>query len=495
MRAGVGRPVVKRWGRRAAAVFVFTVVAGLATATSAMANIRGELQRFSECPFNSPIVGGCLYSATTSGEFVVGKGTVPITKTIILQAGLNTEGELIPPENGNELSKTPLQVPGGLVGIELPGNFTEVTATAEMAGKGSYVNSINLPLKVKLDNIALGGNCRIGSESEPLSLHLTYETTNPPPPNKPISGKVTLSQRGPVTVLTGTLVDNAFAAPGANGCTLLPLVGDLAVNLKEGLPAAAGNNTAIMTGVTELVPATTVKAILPLPELGRCTKVEGVREGGRLVYHGAWSTNCGIELPEKNGKWEWAPGPGAARKFKAVSKTVKLETVGKTAVTCTASTSEGEYTGAKTQVVVMKLTGCKQKTTPCQSSSTAGEIQTAALDGSLDFIKENLHGETPIVGVDLTPASGSKLATFECGGKAMSLSGSVIVPVTVLDKPEAFFHAIAAATAGKQLPEAFEEGPKDTLTLASSGGEEQAGLTATMTVTNGETLEIKSLPN
>ena len=490
------RPAVNRWGRRVGAVLVLMALAALGFAATAMANIRGELQRFGECPVKSPIVGGCLYSATTGGEFIVGKGTVPITKTIILQAGLNTQGELIPPESGNELSKTPLPIPGGLVGIELPGNFTAVTATAELAGPASYVKSINLPLKVKLDNLLLGGNCYIGSETETLSLHLTYETTNPPPPNKPISGKVTLSQNGPITVLTGTLVDNAFAAPGANGCTLLPPVGDLAVDIKEGLPAAAGNNTAIMSGTTELAPADLVKAILPLPELGRCVKVEPVKEGGKTVYHGGWSTDCGIEVPEKNGRWEWSPGPGTANKFKGLSKTVKLQTVGGSLVTCTASTSEGEYTGAKTQTLSMKLTGCKQKTTLCQSSSAgAGEIRTAALDGSLDFIKENLHGETPLVGVDLKPASGIDLAAFECGGKAMSVSGSVIVPVTVLDKPELAFHEKAAALEGKQLPESFEEEAKDTLTLASSGGEEQAGLTGTFTNTNEEALEIKSLPN
>ena len=70
------------------------------------------------------------------------------------------------------------------------------------------------------------------------------DTTNP-------VGQILLAENG-------TLVDNAFAVPAAKGCgnTLLPIpiitpilqgIVSAAVNLKEGLPAAAGKNTAIMT--------------------------------------------------------------------------------------------------------------------------------------------------------------------------------------------------------------------------------------------------------
>jgi hypothetical protein len=475
---------------RAAVAAALVVAACLGTAGSASANIRAELQRFAECPFDNPNVGGCLYSATNSGEFVVGNGKVPISRTIILQAGIAGAGLLVPPEHGDMVSKTPLPIPGGLVGIELPGNFTEVTATAELAGTAFYHTSIELPLKVKLDNplnLVLGSNCYIGSEAEPISLHLTYEKTNPPPPNEPISGNVKLEERGPIAVLTGTLVDNAFAAPGANGCTVLPPVGDLAVDTKEGLPAAAGHNTAIMTGVTELANAAFVKNVLPTPELGRCTKLPG---------KGFWQKGCGFELAEETGTYAWAPGPGAGSKFSGVSKGIKLETAGKQIIKCEASTSEGQWTGTKTSTMAIKLTNCKDKKAVCQSSgAAAGEIRTAALNGFLDFILEKTKAETPIVGIDLSPASGPNLASFECNGTAMSLSGSVIVPITVVDKPEAEFHEKATETAGQQIPESFEEGPKDTLTLTTPSGAEQVGLAGTITLKNEEPLEVKALPN
>jgi hypothetical protein len=488
----VGRARTLR-GRLLGALAVIGL-AGLALCASASANLRSDLQeKFSECPYNNPLVTGCLYSPTTSGEFIVGNGTVPITKPVILQAGTTgMTGELIPPESGNELSKTALPIPGGLVGIELPGDFTEVTATAELAGTASYTNKINLPLKVKLDNplnVLLGSGCYIGSEAEPLELHLGAETTNPPPPNKPITGSARISSiDGAIRVIEQTFVDNAFAAPGANGCTPLPPVGDLAVNTKEGLPAAAGKNTAIMTGFTYDANALVVKAVLKLPELGRC--VQSPTHSGEF-----FDSACLAETDRApEGKYEWLPGPGPANKFKGASTTMTLETVGHTKITCPASSSEGEYTGPKTQTVSLRLTGChtgsRATLKSCQSSGAgAGEIQTSTLAGSLDFIKENVMPTLPVLGVDLKPVSGTELAAIECGGSPQALSGSVIAPITAIDKMKTSFKEKPTATGGIQAPEAFEEQSKDTLSL----GGEQAGLKGSITQTNEEALEIKGI--
>jgi len=491
--AGIRRSTITAMALAAAAALV-----SLAAASPALAGLRGDLQRFSDCPYNTPEVTKCVYSTTSSGEFILGKGAVPITQPVIIQGGLNG-GVLVPAVDGNTLSKTALKVPGGLVGIELLGNFTEVTATAELAGQAEIASSVKLPLKVKLDNLLLGGGCYIGTEAEPLTLHLIYGTTSPPPPNKPISGKFEITSRDKaVTVITGTLVDNAFAAPGASGCTLLPLVGDLAVNVKEGLPAAAGTNTAIMNGVTEEVSAKLVKAVLPLPAFGRCVKLPGEPEGKKLVFRGTYLTATCTTEAEGNGHYEWVPGPGAKNKFSGVTPAVKLETVGgKTNIKCLASTNHGEYTGSKTETVSFTFTGCetgpKAKVVSCQSSgAAAGEIRSAALEGGIDFIKENEEGVKPEVGLDLKAGSGS-LLSFECGGAAMSVSGSVIAPITAVDHMTTSFKVIAKQAGGKQSVEAFEEGSKDTLSFApSGGGEEAGGLTAADTATNEEPLEIKA---
>jgi len=487
----------ERISARVVATLAVASVAMLIVTASASAALKQDLQRFSDCPYNNPIATQCVYSRTTSGEFLIGKGAVPITKTVTIQGGL-TPPVIVPAADGETLSKTALTVPGGLVGIELPGNFSEVSATAEIAGQGSLGNTVALPLKVKLDNPLLGSGCYIGSEAEPLSLSLTYGTTTPPPPNKPISGKATITTKdgGAIKAITGTLVDNAFAAPGASGCTLLPLVGDLAVNNKEGLPAAAGTNTAIMSGVTEEVSAALVKAVLPLPDFGRCRKLEGIE----ALHGGFTNSSCTSESPERAGKYEWTTGPGAGSKFTGATGAVKLESTGRTIVTCAAGTASGEYAGPKTETATLKLSGCQTgargKGTACQSAGAASEeVRTAGLTGSVDFIHEGIDPEKPSVGIDFKPTSGTQIAAFECGGAAVVVGGSVIAPIGTVDKMTEALKVIAKASAGIQSVEAFEAGPKDTLSMSVSGGAaKQAGLSTTVTQTGQEPIEIKAIP-
>jgi hypothetical protein len=63
-----------------------------------------------------------------------------------------------------------------------------------------------------------------------------------------------------------SLVENAFAAPEAEGCGSQILFGlftgviDGAVDAELGLPSAAGHNTAILKGNQELASAEAVKA-------------------------------------------------------------------------------------------------------------------------------------------------------------------------------------------------------------------------------------------
>jgi len=47
-----------------------------------------------------------------------------------------------------------------------------------------------LPVKIKLENPLLGGECYIGSNTEPIELALTTGATSPPAPNKSIKGKL-----------------------------------------------------------------------------------------------------------------------------------------------------------------------------------------------------------------------------------------------------------------------------------------------------------------
>ena len=64
-------------------------------------------------------------------------------------------------------------------------------------------------------------------------------------------GNTSTSPDGAITQVTGfKLVNNSFSVPAASGCGYWPFVSLItaAVNLKEGLPAASGTNTAIFNG-------------------------------------------------------------------------------------------------------------------------------------------------------------------------------------------------------------------------------------------------------
>jgi hypothetical protein len=476
-------------------------------APSALAGVQGEFKAFNDCPVGNPTTATCVVSETTSGEFKIGKKTVPVNKPVILQGGLAVHSSvLIPAEDGNTLSKTALTVPGGLVGLEVLPPLTEVTATAELAGTVE-VNVVNansgkgvaavLPLKVKLDNPLLGATCFIGSDAEPVTPMLTTGTTNPPPPNSPISGSTgTLAVEGAgkiVSINNSSLVDNAFAVPGANGCDEpLSLVVDPAIGLVVGLPAAAGENTAILNGRLEAAGANNVRNERLLPELGRCVKAEG---SGK-VFHGHYvDSGCIEESPLNNGKFEWKSGPGAARTFTGTGAAATLETTGGAKVKCAASHTTGEYTGTKTATVGIAFTGCSLGTEACQSAgAAAGELSAHSLSAQLGFVNDKVVAEELhlVLGWDL--AHEPSVIEAECGAAktALKITGSVIGAISAADKMLAGYSLKFAASGASQSPESFEEGPRDTLSAQIGGGSAEAiGLKATSKITNAEKVEFK----
>ncbi|HEV7492351.1 hypothetical protein [Baekduia sp.] len=268
------------------AAAVMAGVFGVSVSSASAAAPTGDFVNFKYCPYTNVAVDSCMYSRVTSGSFTLGNASVPITSAtpIVFQGGFTVDPDtfvttLYPAVGADTLVKQPIKVPGGLIGLVDTGGFSgllislfnaavasvnDVYATAELAGtpKFDYINfvvgsgtTLELPLRIHLENPFLGSNCYIGSTSTPVVLKLTDGTTAPPLPNTPISGDVgTITQNpgGSVTTSDGAkLVDNAFSVPAASNCGyLLPdmLVITTAVNLKEGLPAAAGKNTAIMQG-------------------------------------------------------------------------------------------------------------------------------------------------------------------------------------------------------------------------------------------------------
>jgi hypothetical protein len=299
----MGKSHTGKGSRRLATLFALAVasLAALAFAVPAMAlKPTGDFVNFGDCPLSNPSVNQCIFAQTTSGQFSIGTTEVPITKTITLQGGLIFIEEprsetFVAALDGNTLSKTPQTVPGGLLKILAPLGWPEilqiifnefinkgitgVTATTELVatptlsrlnllfGSGT---ALSLPVRVHLENSFLGNKCFIGSASKPVTVNLTTGTTSPPEPNLPITGspgEPEFKDEGALVIVKkNSLVENAWAAPTAEGCGEQILFGlftgiiDSAVNSQLGLPSAAGHNTAVLNGQLENALASAVKA-------------------------------------------------------------------------------------------------------------------------------------------------------------------------------------------------------------------------------------------
>lgn len=274
-----------------------TALAALSFTGSASAKLTGAFTVFQQCPWTNAEAVRCLYSVTEGGEFVLGSKKVPIVNPVTLQAGYTKPvagfSKLIAAKNGITLSKTPQPVPGGLAGlvnckeiknfllrisceVTFENGLTGVNSTLELAKPANEVLlselhlaeeeeiALKMPAKIRLENPFLGSNCYVGSSSNPIMLELTTGTTNPPEPNKPITGSagnIEFLEGGRVLRSTEvSLVGNDWSAPAASGCGgLFSFIIDPIVNASSGLPAAAGKNTAILNGTSTIATTAAIK--------------------------------------------------------------------------------------------------------------------------------------------------------------------------------------------------------------------------------------------
>ena len=274
-------------------------LAALSLAGSAQAKLGGEFTKFANCPYTNATALKCIYSVTESGEVLLGSKKVPIEKPVTLQGAYASpveekeEAEFYPflaATNGITLSKAPQNVPGGILGIVpeasspflvkalikffLENSLTGVNSTLELAKSASDIRisennlageigtALQMPVKVHLENPFLGKNCYVGSSSSPITWKLTTGTTNPPLPNKAITGsggEGELLESAKILKLNNNLlVDNSWSAPKAAGCGgIISFLVDPIINAQLGT-TTAGHNTAKLKGTLYEASAFTV---------------------------------------------------------------------------------------------------------------------------------------------------------------------------------------------------------------------------------------------
>jgi hypothetical protein len=293
----------------AAAVVMSMVGAGTALAFKEPAY---NLARLKNCPLENPKVFKCTWGATRAGEgghYSVGPITVPVTKPIIFQGGFGRQEEIdglenqqimYPAEDGVPLIKPVGEVvPGepfasvteaemnelnwpqslrksyeralarGAFGegkvteeIEAAGNDqdllseynilaeegTALTASVQIIGKSHWLE-------------AIGGNCQIGSEADPIVQHLTTGSTTSPLTGETLEGSSgglsTAHQDGEANLSGVVLVDNTYSVPAAEKCGgpaneayLDPLI-----DAAFGLPAQAGASSTELIGQFDVTTA------------------------------------------------------------------------------------------------------------------------------------------------------------------------------------------------------------------------------------------------
>jgi hypothetical protein len=235
---------------------------------------------FTDCPLHNPLmrqsVGGlatgCIKSVSTSGSFTINGIPVSITHPVIVQFGVwdppnaspnQFSGGVLPPADGKELITEPEPTPGGLpLLLSCPGStpgvaalcqkattsgHTELAALVESAGPITdfFLTEFTQPVKIKLINPLLGGNCYIGSDSDPIVLHpsITSGTLTFVPDPDPIRFPTTAV----LEVLDAQATDDTFSVPVATGCGPRG-VADAAIDSLLGLPSPSGNNHLVLNG-------------------------------------------------------------------------------------------------------------------------------------------------------------------------------------------------------------------------------------------------------
>ncbi|WP_406457201.1 hypothetical protein OG782_32680 [Streptomyces sp. NBC_00876] len=260
-----------------------------ASAASAQA-MNGNWAPFSRCPVDDPAmlaadgstdIAICVASHSDSGSIKLGN-TAATTGANDLQFGVVRNAStgvarVVAPQGGSIIG-APTEIPGGLLGIMCPNgvpvisgicnqladvNLNRVVATVESAGTPSNFDLsagmqsgkviVDIPVRIHLENTFLGSKCYIGTSSSPVVLR-PQNLTAPALASQRFDASGTPNTRGLLNrvALTGNNQgDSGFAVPAVSGCGPLTL-GELnwAVNLKTGLPSAAGNNNLVLNNAS-----------------------------------------------------------------------------------------------------------------------------------------------------------------------------------------------------------------------------------------------------
>lgn len=164
------------------------------------------------------------------------------------------------------------------------------------------------------------------------------------------------------------------------------------------------------------------------------------------------------------------PGHSLPVSFTTESGAVDAEMAGfSTHVHCTASSGEGEITGARSTVSKYRFTGCTategNATAKCKSEgANAEEIKTGPIAAELVYVDQARRE----VGMLLNPGGGPYMV-FECGGESAEGKGPFLAPVSPVNQEATSFTATLSQFDSVQTPNAYENEKGELLQAISTG--------------------------
>jgi len=203
------------------------------------------------------------------------------------------------------------------------------------------------------------------------------------------------------------------------------------------------------------------------------SRVKGViLVAAMLVMSAIAVASAAAALPEFDGPF---PKP-----FHSLGGAGLLETTGAKKVNCASNHVNGNITGPKTDLALIRFLGCENTEilpVKCNSSGQGtGVIQTSPILSLLGYLNKT----TKEVGVLLEPDNTALFASFECGGIVkIEVKGTVVGKITPVNTKSKTFTLELKQAGGVPNPSGLE-GQTDLLaTKIGGGGFEDSGIQQT----------------
>lgn len=412
----------------------------------------------------------------------------------------------------------PLAVPLGTDTVNL-----SIQPTANWTGKIDALTGrfdLDAPFRIQAtgsaQGIALGGNCYLGSASNPLTLKVrTHLGTFPAVDSirsttfvadgstlgglynaEPYSDESGLWASGPALdnlplkarpAGSARTLDDNFAVPGASGCGPLNLA-DSQINSQLGLPAPAGSSRAVIDvafvpggtrvgsnsyvnrAVAPKITASglTAGATWPSTEVPELPTAVAATLDGSTSYFAAG--------PNSAGKFQWDNGSGTFGSFtNSTTQVISFEEPGLKTVRLTARDVDGDFSTATRQINVVRSTDIA-----LASSVPAGDFRGGS-NGVYSYTVSNVSTDRantqPITLTTTLPAGVSYVsaagADWSCGASGSTVTCTLPTGRLAAEaSSEVSLTVAVAATAGASVD--------NSASIAQAGDPESANNTASL---------------